>query len=97
MSSLGVIFVGFIIVFPHVFYSCRDLFWPKGKKIEKNRGNLLWNLGAGTLELLLLAVLTFESFTNEFSLLWIFCISSFLAVLLIWSVTFMRGAGKDPA
>jgi hypothetical protein len=90
MRSIGLIFVGYLIVCPHVFYSWRDLIWRKGKKTQRDRRNLQWNVGLGTLSLMLLGALTVETFRNEFSLNWIIYISSFIALLLFWSIKFMR-------
>jgi hypothetical protein len=71
MRSIGLIFVGYLIVCPHVFYSWRDWIRPKGKKTPKERRNLRWNVGLGTLGFVLLVALTFETFRSEFSIYWI--------------------------
>jgi hypothetical protein len=95
MRSMGILFVGYLIVCPHVFYSWRDLVLPKGRRNQKDRRNLQWNAGLGALSLMLLVALTVESFRNEFSLNWCLYISSFLVLLLIWSLKFMRGSGRS--
>lgn len=94
MRSLGIIFVGYLIILPHVFFSWCDWIRPKGKKTPKERRNLQWDVWATSLLLTLLVALTVESFRNEFSLYWILYISAFVILLLFWSLKFVPGWEK---
>ncbi len=93
MNSIALVFVGYLIVAPHALYSWLELLRPKGKKNPKNRQNLLWNVGLSTLSLALLIVLTFESFTNEFSIFWFLTLLSIIILFLFWSLKFMPKGG----
>lgn len=97
MRSLPIIFLGYLILFPHVFFSWREWFRTKAKKIRKKQPNLHWNLWLGTLSLALWVVLTAEGFRNEFSVLWFIYISAFTVLFLVWSIKFMPKTGKGQA
>ncbi len=89
MSSLGIIFVGYLIILPHVFFSWRDWIRPRGKKTPKERRSLQWDVWVTSLLFILLVALTVESFRHEFSLYWILYISAFVVLLLFWSLKFV--------
>jgi hypothetical protein len=95
MRSLGVMFVGYLIVIPHVLFSWRDLIWPKRKKNPKERLNIHWNVWLSSICLGLIVALNIEGIRNEFSLYWFLYLSALVVVFLIWSLKFMPGSGKS--
>jgi len=94
MRTFGLIFVGYLILFPHLFYSWRDWFETKGKKTSKERRKLLWNFGLTTLMFILLMALTVEGFGNEFSLRWTLYLSAIVVLFLFWSMNFLPESGR---
>jgi hypothetical protein len=93
MKSLPLLFLGYLILCPHVFFSWRDWLRTKGGEAQKKKSNLQWNLWLGTLSLALWMALTVESFTNEFSILWFLNFLLFTVLFLIWSIKFMPDEG----